>query len=176
MEFSDAILILAPSAVFSAGVIDDLRSRKFHNWLFLACNFFGVSFVLLNAGLQGLPIAALGFLAGFLITLPLVLLKVIGAGDMKLFAAAGILTGWSPIMSVLFFALIWGAVFGVLRALISGKSRLLARNLISLVNRTRQNKQTRLRGDKADLELNRIPFTVAILLGWMSYLAQQGHI
>ncbi len=174
MEFSNAILIFAPSAVLSVGVIDDLRSRKFHNWLFIACSVFGFSFVLLNAGLQGLPIAALGFLAGSLMTLPLVLSKVIGAGDMKLLAAAGILIGWSPALSVLFFALIWGAVFGVLRAVLSGNLRLLTRNLVSIVTRADRNRPTESEG--AGLELNRIPFTVAILLGWMSYLAQQGHL
>ena len=174
MEFSNAIFIFAPSAVFSVGVIDDLRSRKFHNWLFLACSAFGATFVLLGVGLQGLPVAALGFLAGFLITLPLVLLKVIGAGDMKLFAAAGILIGWSPVISVLFFALIWGAIFGILRAALSGKLRLLAKNLVSLVTRSKQEHAEE--SQSAELELNRIPFTVAILLGWMSYLAQQGHL
>lgn len=174
MEFSNAILIFAPSAVFSVGVIDDLRSRKFHNWLFIACSLFGVTFVFLNAGLQGLPVAALGFLAGFLLTLPLVLLKVIGAGDMKLFAAAGILIGWSPVASVLFFALIWGAVFGLLRSTLSGKFRSLCHNLVSIVIGIVRTRQIGLQ--KTHLELNRIPFTVAILLGWMSYLAQQGHL
>ena len=107
-------------------------------------------------------------------TLPLVLSKVIGAGDMKLLAAAGILIGWSPALSVLFFALIWGAVFGVLHAVLSGNLRLLTRNLVSIVTRADRNRPTESEG--AGLELNRIPFTVAILLGWMSYLAQQGHL
>ncbi len=170
MDFTSATaLLIAPSAVFGVGVIDDLRSRKFHNWLFITCTVFGIGFVILTAGLNGLLPASLGFLAGVAIPLPLVLLGMLGAGDMKLMAAAGVLIGWSAVIYVMGFALIWGALFGVLRTVFAGQLPLLARNLASIVT-------FKTFTSREKLELNRIPFTVAILFGWMSYLVLQGKI
>src|SRR4051812_27750863 len=106
-----AASLVTASAILLAGVVDDLRSRKVHNKLFIVC---AVAAVLVNFafhGLGGLNTALLGFVAGFLVLLPLVLMKVIGAGDMKLFAAFGAMVGWSAVIDVAVLALVWGAIF-----------------------------------------------------------------
>ncbi|RYZ70751.1 MAG: hypothetical protein EOP05_12850, partial [Proteobacteria bacterium] len=66
------IAILAASSVLISGVVDDLRSRKFHNWLFLGCLAFGLLFVLATGGVSALPMAFLGLAGGIAVFLPLV--------------------------------------------------------------------------------------------------------
>src|SRR5687768_5345683 len=95
--------ILAPivtaSAILIAGVIDDFRTRKVHNRLFLACSAIALVVVAAAGGIAAVPTAIFGFLAGLAIFLPLVLIKAIGAGDMKLLAAFGIAAGPSAVVS-----------------------------------------------------------------------------
>jgi prepilin peptidase CpaA len=149
-----------------AGVIDDLRSRKFHNWLFALCCVAGIAVAFAIGGISSLMTGCFGFVCGIALTLPLVLLRVLGGGDMKLLAAMGLVIGWSALVNVLVFSILWGALFGVVRAISGGKARALTFNMFSLVA---------LR-DRQGLELNTMPFTFAILIGWLSVLAAGGGV
>lgn len=164
IELSPSVVSTMPiataSAILLAGVVDDLRSRKFHNWLFLTCAGIAAIVAILTGGLSSLLFAVTGFAAGIVILLPLVLVKVIGAGDMKLLAAFGIVAGWNAVVSVAVFGMIWGAIFGVTKVIVSGQGRVLAMNLMSIVTLK----------ERSTLELHRIPFTVAILMGWLTHL------
>ena len=61
-----ATSLATASLILFAGVIDDLRSRKVHNWLFLACTAIAVLVNVGVGGWSGLNTAFLGFVAGFL--------------------------------------------------------------------------------------------------------------
>ena len=122
--------------------------------------------VLVSTGMAGVPFALLGALAGFSIFLPLVLLKIVGAGDMKLMIAFGLAAGWDAVLSVAFYGLLWGALFGVLASVFRGQGRVLAHNLFSIVA-VRERKV---------LELQKIPFTVAIAMGWLTCLTVRGFV
>ena len=155
---------LTASLILLAGVIDDFRTRKFHNWLFIVCAVVAFGVVFATQGPIGLGLASAGFLAGFLVFLPLVLLKVVGAGDMKIMAAFGIVAGWEPVLNVAVFGLIWGALFGIAQVALKGELVQLFRNIGSMA----KNK------GKAQTELHSIPFTAALLLGWLTDLVYQG--
>jgi prepilin peptidase CpaA len=159
-----AVSILAATAILIAGVVDDLKTRKFHNWLFLTVSGFALIVLFLTRGVSGLPEGALGFAAGIAIMLPLVLMKIIGAGDMKLTAAFGILAGSGAVLSVAIFSLVWGVVFGLARAAFAGQLGLIANNLATLA----------LTKGKQPIQAHRIPYTVAILMGWLTHLVYQG--
>lgn len=161
------IPLIASSVILVAGVIDDLRSRKFHNWLFLSCTAFAIVVTVIASGPSALVTAMMGFMAGFAILLPLVLMNIVGAGDMKLMAAFGLLAGWNAVIEVVVFAFVWGAIFGVVRALVSGHGKTLLRNLFLIVV---------YREKGQSLELQRIPFTVAILFGWLTHLVRSGAL
>lgn len=156
--------IFVASLIVAAGVVDDLRTRKFHNWLFGVCVALAALSVLVSGGISGFPFALLGALAGFAIFLPLVLLKIIGAGDMKLMVAFGLAAGWDAVLSVALYGLFWGAAFGVLASVFRGQGRTLVYNMFSIVA-VRERK---------GLELQKIPFTVAIAMGWLTYLGLRG--
>lgn len=156
--------LVTASLIIGAGVIDDLRTRKFHNWLFLVCVALAALSVLVSTGFAGISMAVLGSLAALAIFLPLVLLKIIGAGDMKLMIAFGLAAGWDAVLSVSMYGLIWGAVFGVLASVFRGQGRALVNNMVSIV----------VVRERQGLVLQKIPFTIAILMGWLTHLTLRG--
>jgi prepilin peptidase CpaA len=160
------LVSLTQAAILCAGVVDDLRSRKFHNWLFLTCCGVALVVVLIAQGWTALYLSALGFGAGIVVLLPLVLLKMVGAGDMKLMAAFGIVAGWNTVVDVAILALVWGAIFGVVRIVIDGQLKVLASNMMSIVTMKKQE----------GIQLHQIPYSVALFVGWLSHLVYQGLI
>lgn len=151
---------VVPSVILLAGVVDDLRSRKVHNELVLACLFVAAAYTFYAGGLAGLGTGLLGMGAALFMTLPLVLFGILGAGDLKLFLAFGLATSWSTAVYVGIAALIWGAIFGVFRAAAGGELKALFANTMNLASR------------KPAGELHRIPYTIALLMGWLTYLAE----
>ena len=156
--------LISATAIVIAGVVDDLRSRKFHNWLFIGCSVFAIAVAVASSGVAGLLWGTLGFTAGFAIMTPFVLMNVIGAGDMKLMAAFGIVAGWNAVLAVAILALFWGAVFGLVRTALRGQLKVIAHNMFAIVA---------LR-ERKGLELQTMPFTVAILMGWLTNLVLAG--
>lgn len=145
-------------------VIEDMRSRKFSNRSFLIAAAVALVVALLTGGTSEIISLTLGFGAGIVFFLPLVLVGAIGAGDMKLMAAFGILVGWHAVMWTGIYGLVWGAVFGLIQIAMRGQLRVLKDNVLNLAI-------TRERGN---LQLHHIPFTAPLLLGWMSHLVLSG--
>lgn len=165
-QLANTIVLITQAGILGTGVIDDLRSRKFHNWLFLACCAVALIVVMVTKGAAGAYLSVLGFVAGIVVLLPLVLAKMIGAGDMKLLAAFGIVAGWNTVVSVAVMSLVWGALFGLAKIAVSGQLKALVANMVSIV----------LLKKSEGLELHRMPYTVALLMGWLSHLVYQGLI
>ena len=121
----------------------------------------GILFVFLND--QASPLNSfVGFWVGGLLMLPLVLPGAIGAGDMKFMMCFGILMGTIAIFEIFLYSLFWGALIGVLQSLTAGKISNLVSNL-SLMSMKMKPTQ-----------LHKIPYTVAILFGWLSYETMGG--
>lgn len=156
--------MLVATVILVAGVTDDLRSRKYHNRLFLVSLVIGGVSALVLDGATGIPLALLGLVVGTAVLLPFVLLKMVGAGDMKLMAVFGLVAGYASVVPVLAYGMVWGALFGVVRIFVNGQGRMFATNLVSIV----------LLKERKGLELHRMPFTIAILMGWLSHLVTRG--
>lgn len=97
-------LILAQLVV---AVTTDVRCYKVKNEINLFFAFVGVLFNAMVGAEAHLPSAFLGIIMPFIILLPLYLLKMLGAGDIKLFCAIGALVGlkdilWSMALTFLF--------------------------------------------------------------------------
>ena len=156
--------VIAASGILVAGVVDDFRSRKVHNVLFLICAAVALVVAVAVGGWEALYLAPVGFMAGIAVFLPLVILKVVGAGDMKLMAAFGIVAGWNAVLTVAVFALIWGAIFGLVQVTLKGQLLGTLKNMLAIASM--KNRQP--------VELHKMPFTVAILMGWLSHLTTSG--
>jgi len=86
-----AQILLGILTLVAAGF--DIRYRRIPNWLVLTGIVAGFSWNIYSAGWSGLGHAAAGLGLGFALYFPLYLLRARGAGDVKLLAAVGSVTG-----------------------------------------------------------------------------------
>ncbi len=100
------------TALLIAVCVTDLRSRRIPNSLVLALALTGLVFVIWRSPVEtGVLHSANGFVVGLLIWLPFWLLGMLGAGDVKLFAASGIWLGpLGAIQASLLAALVGGVL------------------------------------------------------------------
>ena len=155
------ISILLPTLVLLIGLIDDLWFRKFHNWLFLSLLVFTLCALTLIDGSLGIIKGSYSLALSFALSLPLVLLGVMGAGDMKLLMVFALATSTHTVFNVIVMAFLWGGILGLLYAMISGRFATLLLNLKGLL--IYQIKPT-------TQSLHTIPYTVPICLAWFTHL------
>jgi prepilin peptidase CpaA len=103
------------SAILVAAAIGDLRTRRIPNKLVAVLALLGIAYSVARAPLlPGLSTAGGGLLAGLACWIPFYALGWLGAGDVKLYAAAG---AWVGAGRAVEGALI-GALFGALLSLV----------------------------------------------------------
>ena len=117
--FTGSFVHLAGGAVFTMllviGCISDLRSRKIPNELVLAILVTGLLFALVTStdSWRALGLSLAGAGVGFGIWIVFYLLGVIGAGDVKFFAAAGAWLGPGATWRAALIAAIAGGILAV---------------------------------------------------------------
>jgi len=117
--FTGSSVHLAGGAVFTVllviGCVSDLRSRKIPNELVVAILVTGWLFAILTAtdAWRALGISLAGTAVGFGIWIVFYLVGVIGAGDVKFFAAAGAWLGPAATWRAALIAAIAGGVLAV---------------------------------------------------------------
>lgn len=157
----DPMNIIA-TTFLAIGIFFDLRFQKIFNKVNLSLLGFAIVLQASVFGWSGLTQALVGSLGAFVFFLPLVILRFIGGGDLKLMVAFGALVPYQASLSVMIWSLIWGAILGVIRSIISGQFGLLLSNTYKIAS-GQSNKQT--------LVLQKIPFTIPLMLAWLSYLS-----
>jgi Flp pilus assembly protein protease CpaA len=90
----------------------------------------------------------------------------VGAGDLKLVMAFGLATHWHAGLFLSIHAIFWGAILGFVRVLISKEIFQLFRNIAQILMLKKP----------GELSLHKIPYTVGLFLGWLSYLKYEGYI
>jgi prepilin peptidase CpaA len=103
--------------------IYDIRYRRIPNWLVLAGIVAGISWNVLSSGGSGLGRAAAGLGLGFALYFPLYLLRARGAGDVKLLAAVGAITGPGNCFWVFLLTAILGGVIALVLVMFRGRVR-----------------------------------------------------
>lgn len=89
----------------------DIRYRRIPNWLVLAGIIAGLTWNSLSSGAAGLGRSAAGLGLGFVLYFPLYLIRGRRAGDVKLLAAVGAITGPGNVFWVfLLTAILGGAI------------------------------------------------------------------
>ena len=151
--FFDYIL---PAGILLAAVVDDLRSRKIHNVLILILLAVAVLSVLFFQ--KGFFFAVAKLFMALGISVPLVLLKVIGGGDMKLYAVLGLVLPPRLLFISLICAFFWGAALGLIKVILDGKTGILYMNFLSLL---------KFKKPSSDM-LHSFPFSISLFLGWLS--------
>ena len=110
-----AQILLGILTMVAAGF--DIRYRRIPNWLVLTGIVTGFIWNLYSSGWPGLGHAAAGFGLGFALYFPLYLLRARGAGDVKLLAAVGAITGPGNCLWIFLLTAILGGVIAMVMLL-----------------------------------------------------------
>ena len=110
-------ILVGVAAVF------DIRYRRIPNWLVLAGIVVGLAWNTSASGLSGLLHSAEGLGLGFALYFPLYLIRARGAGDVKLLAATGAVTGPGNIFLICILTAILGGIIALIVLLIYGRLR-----------------------------------------------------
>jgi prepilin peptidase CpaA len=144
--------------LLSIAVVFDLRTRKVPNAFVIFSLCVGIITQVIQTGLFGLATSIGGVVFGIMLGILFVLIKVIGAGDMKIFAAVSSLLTWKSILISFVLSFIWGALLGVVQIAVSGKLGELVTNYRFMM----------FKATRPAVQLHSIPFTVALFFGVLS--------
>lgn len=161
--------------------LSDARHRRIPNALVLVTLLTGL---LLNAigphpfrqndglfamypGALGLGAGLLGALVALLLFLPFYALRVLGAGDVKLFAAVGAFAGPAASVNLAIFVLLAGGLLALGYMAVARNARLVMRNTLASLGQM-------LPGSAGSFDAStqtawRMPYAVAIATGVMAY-------
>lgn len=146
--------------------VTDIRSYRIPNWLTLTGVLAGLvlntALFTLRLGISGgLKLGLVGSVAGCLLLLIsfglLGVINFVGFGDVKLMAAVGALLRWPWALWALAYTTIAGGVLALGYALGGRHLGSVLRNLFRL--------SKRVVGKKEEVQLHRIPYAAAILVG-----------
>lgn len=174
IEFNQkSILIIC---ILIVAVVLDLISRKLSNRFVAGTLIISVLYVFITNGLVGLSIASFSMAAAFLLGLPLYYLKAIGGGDYKFFIAISpLFDSWDVTAMILFSALIWGALLGIIKSILNRDFARFISNLVEILFCAFSKlKSKSIKGNKESpyklksMNLNQIPFSVAFLFGFLT--------
>lgn len=119
------------TAVVAVALVTDMKSRRIPNWLSLSGAAAGCAVSALADGASGCSRSFGGLAIGFAVMLALYACRVVGAGDVKLFAAVGALSGAAFVLSVAVYAIVYAGMIGVIMLLLQRQfvSRTIAAGL-----------------------------------------------
>ncbi|HEX4136282.1 MAG TPA: prepilin peptidase [Bryobacteraceae bacterium] len=110
-------------ALVAIAAIFDIRYRRIPNWLVLAGILVGLGWNISSSGWSGLARASEGLGLGFILYFPLYLLRARGAGDVKLLAAVGAVTGPWNCLWIFMLTAVLGGVIAVILLMFRGRVR-----------------------------------------------------
>lgn len=110
----DTRIIPVLGVILLIAVVTDLKSMRIPNWLTFPSMLLGLAYHGATRGLDGLVFAVSGLALGLALMLLPFLLRVMGAGDVKLMAAAGAFLGAAEVLR----AFIWTSLAGGVYALV----------------------------------------------------------
>jgi prepilin peptidase CpaA len=162
-----AVATVTRDGVFTFGLalaaVWDARARRIPNALTVALALAGLAFAVGRVGMAGAGpgTAALALLTGLLVWLPFYALRMLGAGDVKLFAAAA---AWLTPMATLEAALYTALFGGVLGIVWMVRTRGLAFAAIRLGHAIAEPRQLREPMPVASGQ-GRLPYGIAMAVG-----------
>ena len=134
----------------------DLTTAKFPNRMFLYYLGANLLFVLVLRGFGGVGVSLITMGAAVLLLTPIYLVRMVGGGDIKLVFAISPFLLLPEFLGFLLMSFVWAGVFGLFRTVLGGNLRALLSNTILV-------------GRRITVAQDTMPFTVGILLGWLSY-------
>ncbi len=129
MQLSPHVLTIGAGAgILLSAVVLDVKSGRIPNLLVLSGLVLGLLISLMDGGI-GWRQALGGALLGMAAFMPLYLLKILGAGDVKLLAVVGSLVGYPAIFSVALLSALMGGLLSLGIALWHQRLRAVCRQV-----------------------------------------------
>jgi len=150
------IILLGSIVLLCIASYYDLKYRVIPNLTSAGLIILGLLYHILNNGLEGLKISLSGMIIGFVFFVVLYLLKMMGAGDVKLGAGAGSILGIKIIPAIVLIVLVGGviAIIQIITFIIN--KRLKSNNI---------NNQIEGRSMGKELFKQSVPYGLAISIG-----------
>ena len=158
--------------VLALAVRQDLATHRISNVLTLGALVAGLGLHTFALGLDGFVFAIAGAAAGLCCLLPLYLGRGMGAGDVKLMAAAGSFLG--PLNAV--FAVLLSLAFGAVIAIIVVAWRALGMRTAAVGVDGAIASPTGFRAARLQAGKERIPYAAAIALGVLATMSLSGML
>jgi prepilin peptidase CpaA len=154
-----------------AAVLTDTATRKIPNKLVLAGIIAGLLCQAFLPEGNGLISSLKGLVLGFALFLPMYLLRVMGAGDVKLIAMVGVFTGSPDIYGVALCTLLAGGVLSLLFTLRLKASRRMFENIkLMMLLGMAKVASGKMPVNEATIDsVGTLPYALAIALGTASY-------
>jgi prepilin peptidase CpaA len=124
------ILLSATTAAYF-----DFRWRRIPNWLVAATIVVSLGWHTWTNGWDGLLMSGAGLLVGTALLLPLYLLKGMGAGDVKLFAAIGAAVTFKHVLAVFVISALIAGGMALFRVLMARAFVATLSNIVDILNR-----------------------------------------
>lgn len=123
----------ALAALVTVAAVYDVRSRRIPNWLTVAGIGAGFALNTFMSGSSGLARSALGFGLALAIYVPLFAVRALGAGDVKLMAAAGALAGPANWFVLFLLTAIIGGIIALAIVVARGELAPVLRNVLRIL-------------------------------------------
>lgn len=149
-----------------AGVVEDLRLRKVRNQVSVVVLVVGLTFVGITEGGSGLINSVVSMMTAMACILPLYVLRALGGGDVKIFVAVASLLSWKAVLITILSSMIWGSLLGLFQVILKGQFKQFAENLLGIFMRSKPRAEN----------LHKIPFTVALMFGFLTSLVWTGGV
>lgn len=174
------MLLLSPRTgvligLLTIAAVSDVRTGRIPNWLVFSGALYALAYNALYPVYPrdiGILFALGGLSVGLVALLPGYLLRVLGAGDVKLMAMVGTFVGtWAAVEAVL-ASLIAGGALAVALSIYSGHLPLMLRNVIALFRGAVLTFATAPGGLSIEdgRSAGRMPYGLAIAIGTIGYL------
>lgn len=170
-------------ALLVAASVIDYRTYRIPNWLTMSGAAFALTYSIVFpfSSTHGFLWALGGFAAGLFTTLPLYVLRAMGAGDVKLLAMVGAFVGLSDVWHVLVSTFIVGGAAALMFAV---HHRVLGRMIGNIKTSVQTMMLSAAAGMKPDAEIaarksvGKLPYGVSIAVGTMGYIVmkQLGYV
>lgn len=160
------IAMVAAGGLLACAFCTDVASRKIPNWLTVSAFAAGWILHTVTDGWNGLMLSGAGAAAGLLPMLALYLLRAVGAGDVKLFAAIGALMGVELTLQLMVSSLMASGVVAMMILIWRRELRVRGqRVLLSLFRITLLHDREELTELHKGKDYMRFPFMWAVLPG-----------
>ena len=146
-------------ALLMVGMGTDLSWQKYPNKIFLVSMMVAATLLLALDGVGAWQVILAQWGLAFAFFLPVYALKAVAAGDVKLMMAVAPLMSSQQLFLTILASLVWGGLLGLFSVVLKNNLSSMWTNLQGILFfRTRPKENS----------LNRIPYTVALLFGYLS--------